>query len=149
MKAKTTWILVANGTEAYIARNLGPGHGIEKDLEAEFHGPNIPNREIMADAPGRSFDSGGQGRHAMEPSTDPQRVNQQAFASEIAAHIDKAAGKNKFDRLVVVAAPQMLGELRQSLSNAAKAKVTGELAKDLTHVPLHKLPDHLAEIMAV
>lgn len=149
MKAITTWILVANGSEAFIARNLGPGRGIEKDLEAEFHGQNIPNREIMADAPGRSFDSGGQGRHAMERPSDPQRVNQQAFAHEIATHIDKAASKSKFDRLVVVAAPQMLGELRQSLSNAAKAKVTGELAKDLTHTPLHKLPDHLAEIMAV
>ncbi len=149
MKGKTTWILVANGTEAFIARNLGPGHGIEKDLEAEFHGQNIPSRDIMSDAPGRTFDSGGQGRHAMERPSDPRRNNQQEFAHEIAAHIDSAANKNEFDRLVVVAAPQMLGALRQSLSNAARAKVSGELSKDLTRLPLHKLPDHLGDIMAV
>lgn len=149
MKAKTTWILVANGTHAFIALNQGLGSGIEKDLEAEFQGQNVPDREIMSDAPGRSFDSVGQGRHAMEWPTDPQRNNQQALAREIAAHIDAGAKRNKFDRLVLVAAPQMLGELRKCLSNAAKAKIAGELPKNLTQVPLHKLPDHLREIMAI
>jgi len=149
MKAKTTWILVANGTQAFIARNRGPGHGIEKDLEHEFDGPNVPSREIMADAPGRASDSAGQGRHAMERPTDPRRHNQQEFAREIAAYIDKAAEKNDFDGLVVAAAPQMLGELRTCLSSASKAKLAGELAKDLTHLPIHKLPDHLGEIIAI
>ncbi|MDH3739030.1 MAG: host attachment protein, partial [Alphaproteobacteria bacterium] len=124
-------------------------HGIEKDLEHEFQGENLHNRDIMSDAPGRAFDSAGQGRHAMERPSDPQRLNQQAFAHEIAAHIDKGVENNKFDRLVVVAAPQMLGELRQNLSDAAKAKVSGELSKDLTHLPLHKLPRHLGEIIAL
>lgn len=149
MKAKTTWILVANGTHAFIARNQGLGSGIEKDLEAEFHGQNVPEREIMSDAPGRSFDSAGQGRHAMERPSDPQRNNQQALAREIAAHIDTGAERNKFDRLVLVAAPQMLGELRKCLSSGAKAKIAGELPKNLTQVPIHKLPDHLGEIIAI
>lgn len=149
MKATTTWILVANGTQAIIARNLGPGHGLEPDLEHEFHGPNLPSREIVSDAPGRAYDSAGQGRHALESPTDPKRHNQQAFAREIAAHIDSAAARNAFDRLVLVAAPQMLGELRHGLSNSAKAKVSGELPKDLTHLPLHKLPGHLEGIMAI
>lgn len=149
MKAKTTWILVADGTHAFIALNQGPGQGIEKDLEAEFHGQNVPEREIMSDAPGRSFDSGGQGRHAMERPSDPQRINQQAFAREIAAHIDSGAERNVFDRLVLVAAPQMLGELRKCLSNGAKAKIAGELPKNLTQLPIHKLPDHLGEIIAI
>ena len=49
MKAKTTWILVANGTHGFIARNLGPGHGIEMALEQEFYGQNVPNRDIMSE----------------------------------------------------------------------------------------------------
>jgi len=149
MKAKTTWILVANGTQAFIACNQGPGHGIDKNLEAEFHGQNLHDREIMSDAPGRAFDSAGQGRHAMERPTDPQRVNQQAFAREITTHLGRAAERNDFDRLVLVAAPHMLGEIRKGLSAVAKAKVTGELSKDLTHLPIHKLPEHLGEVMAL
>jgi protein required for attachment to host cells len=149
MKAKTTWILVANGTHAIIACNRGPGQGLEPNLEHEFRGPNLHNREIMSDSPGRAFDSARQGRHAMEPATDPQRSNQQSFAREIAAHIDSAADRNLFDHLVLVAAPQMLGELRKCLSNTASAKVTGELPKDLTNLPIHKLPDHLGAVMAI
>jgi protein required for attachment to host cells len=149
MKAKTTWILVANGTQAFIARNLGAGHGLEKDLEHEFQGQNVPGREIMSDAPGRTFDSGGQGRHALERPSDPQRNNQQAFAREIAAYIDSGAERNVFDRLVLVVAPQMLGELRKCLSSGAKARIAGELPKDLTQLPIHKLPEHLGEFMAI
>lgn len=149
MKAKTTWILVANGTYAYIACNHGPGHGIERDLIGEFHGENLPGREIMSDAPGRAFDSGGQGRHAMEPATDPRRVNQQAFAHELADYLGKASTTHKFDRLVVAAAPQMLGELRHCLPDTVKEKITGELSKDLTQVPVHKLADHLGDVMAL
>ena len=149
MKAKTTWILVANGTHAIIACNRGPGYGIEPDIAHEFQGPNVHNRDIMSDAPGRAFDSAGQGRHAMEPPTDPQRNNQRAFAREIAAHIESAADRNVFDNLVLVAAPQMLGELRKYLSDTTTAKVTGELPKDLTHLPLHKLPGHLGAVMAI
>jgi protein required for attachment to host cells len=149
MKTKTTWILVANGTQGFIACNHGPGHGIDPKLEHEFQGPNVPNREIMSDAPGRAFDSAGQGRHAMEPKTDPQRSNQQSFARAIAAHIDSAAEGNVFDNLVLVAAPQMLGELRKCLSSKAAAKITGELPKDLTQLPIHKLPDHLGAVMAI
>ena len=149
MKAKTTWILVANGTHGFIACNRGPGHGIDPKIEHEFQGPNVPNREIMSDAPGRAVDSAGQGRHAMEPKTDPQRNSQQSFARAIAAHIDSAAQQNDFDHLVLVAAPQMLGELRKYLSSTAAAKVTGELPKDLTHLPMDKLPDHLGAVMAL
>ena len=149
MKAKTTWILIANGTHGYIARNRGPGHGIEQDIEQEFRGPNIPNRDIMSDAPGRTFDSAGPGRHAMERPTDPQRNNRQVFARQIAVHIDNAADRNEFDRLVLVSAPQMLGEIRKYMSNAAKSKVVGELPKDLTHLPIHELPGHLGEITAI
>jgi len=149
MKAKTTWILVANGTQAFIACNLGPGHGLEKSLEHEFEGPNLANREIMADAPGRSFDSAGRGRHSMEPHSDPRRHNQQVFAHDIAQYLGAAAERHAFERLVLVAAPQMLGDLRKCLPESARAKVTSELAKDLVHVPLHKLSDHLGDVVAL
>lgn len=149
MKANTTWILVANGTQAYIACNNGPGHGLEKDFAHEFEGPNLANREIMADAPGRAFDSAGQGRHSMEPHTDPRQHNQQVFAHEIAQYVGAAAEQNAFDRLVLVAAPHMLGELRKCLPDSVKGKVSGEVAKDLTHIPLHKLPDHLGDVVAL
>ena len=149
MKPVRTWILVADGAHARIACNLGPGKGIEQPLEAEFDGEARPTREIQADRPGRSFDSGGEGRHAMEPRTDPHQHEKAVFVHDVADYVNAAAQKGRFDRLVLVAPPRVLGELREYLSDAAKANVKGELHKDLTKTPLHELPTHLGEVMAI
>lgn len=149
MKSITTWILVADGSQARIASHMGPGKGLEPVLENQLHSRNLPGREIMADRPGRAFDSAGQGRHAMEPVTDPRVHDKQDFIREIAALLDKESKRGSFDRLVIVAPPKALGYLREELSDTVRSKVTGELGKDLVHVPLHDLAGHLEEVLAV
>lgn len=149
MKPVKTWILIADGTRARIAINDGPGRGVRPALDMEFHGVNAANRVIMSDRPGRTFDSAGQGRHAMEPRTDPQTHEQRSFLHDVAAYLDKAAQRGEFDRLVVVAPPKALGSLRAALSENVQSKVTGELNKDLTHVPIHDLAEHLGSVLAV
>lgn len=44
----------------------------------------------------------------------------------------------KFERIVLVAPPMILGELRKELHKEVEAKVAGEVAKTLTN---HTLPD--------
>jgi protein required for attachment to host cells len=58
-----------------------------------------------------------------------------------------AAARRRFDALVLIAPPQALGDLRKALAGGVRAKVAAELAKDLTNVPLHELPRHLAEVV--
>lgn len=149
MKKITTWILVADGARARVVLNDGPGRGVRRTPVKEFLGPNAPSRAIASDRPGRAFDSGGQGRHAMEPPTDPHEHEQRVFLAEVAGFLDQAAKRGDFDRLVIVAPPRALGNLRAALSEAARAKVTGELNKDLTHVPIHALADHLGSVLPV
>ncbi|MGH6943019.1 MAG: host attachment protein, partial [Geminicoccaceae bacterium] len=103
--------------------------------------------EIASDRPGRSFDSAGQGRHAMEPPTDPQRYAKYAFARELAHRLEEAVHAHRFDRLVVVAAPRTLGDLRDLLPDAVKAKIVAEIDKDLTQVPVHDLSRHLDDVL--
>lgn len=149
MKRIKTWILIADGSKARIARNDGPGRGVKAVSGGEFHGRNLPSREIASDRPGRSFDSAGRGRHAMEPPTDPREHEKQAFITRVAAFLDKKAKQGSYDRLVLVAPPRVLGYLRNGLSDAVRHKVTAELGKDLTQVPLHELVDYLAPVLAV
>ena len=149
MKSTTTWILVADGSQARIASHMGPGKGLEPVLENQLHGRNLPGRDIMADRPGRAFDSAGQGRHAMEPVTDPRVHEKQDFIREIAALLDTESKRGRYDRLVIVAPPKALGYLRQELSDHVRSKVSGELDKDLVHVPLHDLAGHLGDVLAV
>jgi protein required for attachment to host cells len=145
-----TWILIADGARARVLAQ-------EKDFAAlvpafeqeELTGSTAQSREIASDRPGRSFDSAGQGRHAMEPPTDPQRYAKFAFARELATRLEEAAHGGRFARLVLVAAPKTLGDLRELLPAAVKAKVVAEIDKDLTKVPRPELAKHLAPVLKI
>lgn len=149
MKATVTWIVIANGTQARIVRNEGPGKGVKPGPDRQFSAANLPGREIMADRPGRTFDSGGQGRHAKEPRSDPREVEQQKMLRELARYLDQEGKKGAYDRLVIVAPPRALGSLRAGLSAQTRGKVSGEMDKDLTQVAIHDLPGHLGALLAV
>ncbi len=144
----TTWVLIADGARARLLAQAKPFEPLEPALEQEeFTGSMAQSKEIGSDRPGRSFDSAGQGRHAMAPPTDPQRYAKFAFARELAERLEEAAHAGRFARLILVAAPRTLGDLRELLPGPVKAKIVAEIDKDLTHVPLRDLPKHLASVL--
>jgi protein required for attachment to host cells len=144
----TTWILIADGARARVLEQQKDYAALEPAFEGEeFTGTTAQSRQIASDRPGRSFDSGGEGRHAMEPPTDPQRHAKFEFARELAEHLEKAANERRFERLVLVAAPQALGDLRDLLPKAVRARVIAEIDKDLTKVPRQELGKHLAQAL--
>ena len=147
MKPITTWIVIADGARARVMQNAGPGKGIGAVQGMVFEGDHASRVEIMADRPGRTFDSVGNARHAMEQSSDPHDELKAQFLKSIANtlqhHIDD------YNRLILVAPPQALGLLRKSLPAAVTRKVTAELGKDLTHVTNADLAQHLKTVLAV
>lgn len=149
MKPIKTWILVADGAQARFFLNDGPGRGLTELTGEALRNDLKPSRDIDADRPGRAFDSGGQGRHAMEPPTDSKRHAKRVFAARIADKLRKARNAGAFDRIVLVAAPTTLGDLRAELSKDVLALLHGELAKDLTHLKPHELRGHLGDMLAV
>ena len=144
---KTTYVLIADGARARLFVVEEGTADLKPALGQEFIGTNLPSREIGSDRPGRSFDSAGFGRHAMEPPTDPHRHAERVFAQEVAAVLEDARRRNEFQHLVVVAPPKALGDLRAGFSDALRDRVTAELHKDLTKIPIHDLPSHLAGIL--
>ena len=148
MKKTVTWILIADAGHAHVARNDGPGQGVRLLDRPRFDVVVPPGRELLADRPGRSHESVGGARHAMEPPTDPREVEKLKFLRQVAETMGREATAGRYDRLVVVAPPRALGELRQLLPAAARRRVSGELAKDLTHVAERDLAGHLATVLA-
>ncbi len=149
MKAKTTWILVADGAQAKVFEHMGPGKGLRAIDDLMFEQEPLQAQEIMADRPGRSFASAGSARSAMEYSSDPVQVRERRFVENVAEELDKQLQKGAFDRLIIAAAPTALGDLRPALSKGLKDVVMAELPKDLTNVPTPKLEGHFADILAV
>lgn len=139
-----TWIVVADGAHTRIFANDGPGKGLRAALEKDFEA-NLPHaaRDILSDRPGRNTAAPGMARHAMDPRTDPKRHLEQDFARTVAAMLGEAAQEKFFDRLILVAPPKTLGDLRAELPKHAEALVTGTLDKDLVGMKEAAIEKHL------
>lgn len=139
------WVLVADAARARLFQVEQPQQSLAPVLGEELIGTNLPSREIASDRPGRTFDRGGEGRHAMEPPTDPARYAQHEFARDVVRLLDEQRESRSFDRLIVAAPPQFLGDLRAVMPQRLRQAVCAEIAKDLSKLPLPELQDHLAE----
>ncbi len=146
-KNQTTWILIADSSRAKIMASKGRSGDMATVEGQAFRSPQRQLREILSDRPGRSFDSVGGGRHAMEYSSDARREDDRAFAKVLATALADALRRKEYDRLVLAAAPRTLGDLRASLPDQVKAVVCAEIDKDLTHIPDSRLPDHFEGIL--
>lgn len=63
--------------------------------------------------------------------------------------IDREAGKGTFARVILVAPPRTLGELRKSLGATTAKLIHGELAKDLTPLDDRHLAPHLDDLLVL
>ena len=149
MKPIRTWILIADGSRARIVLNEGPGKGLKPVRNFDYEEGRTAARDIMADRPGRTFDSSGPVRHAMADSSDPTSVAQARFAVQLIQFLDKEFANGVFDRLILAAPAKFLGYLRASISKTLKSATISELTKDLNHLPDDKLPKHFEDVLAL
>ena len=149
MRRIRTWVLIADAARAKVFETKGRGTGLTAVADMSLEAEVPPSRELGNDRPGRSFDSVGNARHAMQPPSDPHRKQKRQFARRIAEAVQARQAANSFDRLVVVAPPVTMGDLRAELPEKVKAAVTAEVVADLTKTPVAELPAHLSEYVAL
>lgn len=149
MKPTITWILLADGAQAKVFKHAGPGTGLTPISDLLFEEEPKKASEIMADKPGRSFSSNGDGRSAMEYSSDPVKVREARFVQSVVEALEARRQKGDFGRLIIAAAPTALGDLRSAMSDQLKATVVAELNKDLTNLPTSDLTKHFEDVLPV
>ena len=131
------WVLIGDGKKALLLHNEGDAELLNLRRLSVRTQENPPASEQGADRPGRSFSSVGPGRSSYE-ITDWHELEESRFATDVAKDINTAAHNNSFKRLIVVAPPKILGELRQEFSPEAQKKIGAEINKDLTN---HSIQD--------
>lgn len=149
MKKTVTWILIADGTQARVLENTGPGKGLRQVEGLDFAIDPLMAQEIVTDKPGRSHSSVGHGRSAIQPKTDPVEHRETVFVKSLAHMLERKRQEGEYDRLVIAAAPIALGEIRKAITPAVKKTILAELDKDLTNLPTPQLDRHLDSIIAV
>ena len=140
MAKKETWVLVADAAGARLLRADAETHRLELLRTYPHEEGRAKPSDLVVDRPGRSFDSSRTGgRHAMEPDTDVKRAELRRFVHELAGELDEAALTNKFDDLVVVAGPRLMGELRRALPDQVAIRIRHEIGKDLASLDVPQL----------
>ncbi len=137
------WVLVAESSRARLFET-DRAHGPLRELEDFVHpAARQHERELNTDLPGRTFDSAGQGRHAMEEPTRPKVSEAEEFARQLAARLEDARTEHCYARLGLIAAPAFLGLLRQHLSAETQKLVSFTLDKNLAHMETDQIGAHI------
>ena len=69
------------------------------------------------------------------------------FAARVALMLDNGRAEQHFDELVLVAAPAFLACLRECLSEAVRAAIIAEIAKDLVGVRAESLQEQVLRVL--
>lgn len=104
------------------------------------------DRDMVSELPGK-IQGGAGGSHAFEDRTEPKQQEIINFAKRTADYLDDARKANKLQKLLIVAAPDFLGELRKQLSEQINEHVVFELAKNLTKLKAEDIRAHLPKYL--
>jgi len=150
MKPTRTWIVIADGDQAKIFENDGPGRGLHAIKDLHLEQERLRAQDIMADKPGRAGNTQGPGsRSSIDYQTDPVDAREQRFVERLAEVLDQKHNEGAFERLLIAAAPAALGDLRPALSDGVRETIMAELPKDLTNIPTARLPEHFDGLLAL
>jgi len=127
------WVVVADGEKALFLRNEGDEKYPNLEVFREIREENPPTREQGVDRPGRMNDGAGGVHKSAVQETDWHRVEKERFAKDIADRLYKAAHRGDFERLVLVAPPLVMGEMRKELHKEVEDRLVGEVPKTLTN----------------
>ncbi|MCP3462832.1 MULTISPECIES: host attachment protein [unclassified Bradyrhizobium] len=136
------FVFIGDGCKALFLRNEGNPAQPNLKTEDVFADENPPTREQGTDRPGRLNKPTGQ-RAAVEP-TDWHDIEEHRFARRVAAAMEQLVRERDVKALVVIAPPRALADLRDAFHADVKARIVGELPKDLTRLPVGDIARHLA-----
>jgi len=143
---KQAWLLVANGSQATIYKYLAEGQMLE-EIGGNGNGTRrYKDEDLVTDRPG-VMSAGGSDMHgqsAMEPSVSPTEKAKHDFAKQVIDEVENARCKDLLSSLDIIAAPEMLGLLRDSMNKNLLKIVDKTMSKD----GVEKTKEELLQLMA-
>lgn len=137
------WVVAAESSRARIfavENRISPLSELEDFAHSEGR---ARDQELVSDKAGRGFDGIQEGRHGMEKQFDAKHHEAVAFARRIADRVELARSRGEFAQLVLIAAPEFLGILRQQLSSHASRMVSKTVDKNLVQRPENEIRGYL------
>ena len=129
-------VLVADGRKSLFLRNEGDPEHPNLVVEDQAAHADLADRDMKTDAPGRAM-SQVSGRQSTMEEPDYHQIEEDRFAADTALMLKQKA--DEFEKLIIIAPPRTLGELRKHYDKAVADKIVAEIDKDLTRHPTDKI----------
>ncbi len=142
-----TWVVVADRARARIFSASTPKGPLTEFEDLVLPEARSHERDLTSDRPGRAFDSGGIGRHAMEAPTSAKQHAALNFAKTIAQRVETGRISGECQQLVLVAPPDFLGRLKKQLGTQCAKLLTHQIGKNLTQLPVAEIRSHLPKFL--
>lgn len=151
----TTWILIANASQARIYQTHKPllfnANGNAEDhieLVDEFthDASRSKTGDLVSDRNG-NYQVGPMGHGTYAETTDPKEVEADRFAKHLVAKLNSGRIAGIYDDLIIVANPHFRGLVNKHLTNQLTRLVSQTIDKDYTRFKgrelVHQLMEHL------
>jgi protein required for attachment to host cells len=130
MESTRTWVVVGDASGAELFAYRSKSDAWEPLHRVDALGEGAPQtRDFAAKASQHKGALHGHGE------VTQKETQERHLAHAIAHALERGLVEGAFDALVLVAAPKLLGELRENLSRGLLAKVVAEVGKDYAHRP--------------
>ena len=124
-------VAVSDGEKLVLFHNTGD--------EAEPRLTAVPHAHVEENHSGV-----GSQHHSTSANPEDKAVDKAGYAAGVAGVLNGQLAAGKITKLVVIAAPKTLGELRRHYDKTLQAHLVGEIAKDLTGSPIHDIEKTIA-----
>ncbi|MGX7894059.1 baeRF12 domain-containing protein [Tsuneonella sp. HG222] len=125
-------VAVANAERFLLLRNIG--QPFEPKLEA------VSDLDLEL----TNFSAGVRNQDSATQRGGNAAIDELAHGAAIADWLNTQALRGGIDKIVIVADPRTLGEIRHHVHKELQSRIAGEVAKDLTNVPLPEIEQVLA-----
>ena len=141
----TTWVLVTESSRARILvadSAISPLYEIESFVHPEAR---LHEQKLTSDLPGRQSNKHEVSSHSVADEVSPKEQEAINFAHTLTQHLEDAWNNNKFNQLIIIAAPDFLGLLRKSMPVSVTKQITFELDKNLCKHSIDEIQQHLPD----
>lgn len=147
-----TWVLIADGEKALFLENVTDDADPHLQVRRVEQQDNPKDIEQSANRPGRMQEGrpGGEtsGPRSAFDDTDWHALAKERFATDLSDILYKQAHRGAFERLIIVAAPKVLGDLRKALHQEVTKRIIAEVPKTLTNHAVTDVERLVAEELA-
>lgn len=138
------WILVADSSRARIFECDRRWRDLQLLHEEDYPRGRAHEGDLVTDNGAEVMQSAGSGqRRTTGPEVSASEHESELFARALADRMREGRLEGEYESLVMVAAPEFLGQLRTALDDHTRRSVSHEIDKNLTQ----HTPEETAEIL--